>query len=453
MKTKKVLTGILLLFTILFTGAALYLNTLLPIITGYAAKNLCSAVFVASRKQADVEAVDLHFSFIKYTKNRVDNNDKSVTSRFLWKKSKAIYREGFGVTLLSDVREDELKKEVYPVQINPGYSQDTIKWPLGNIIPDTLTGIDRDALNAVSKHLIDDSGSYNGNAFGFVVLHKGIPVAERYKPEFNIKTRFLSWSMAKSFTNAMVGILVKEGRMDLAKPVGLKDWENDDRSKITLNDLLQMQSGLKWNEDYGNRSSVNIMLHCEGDMGQYAFDQPFEYTAGTKWYYSSGTSNIVSYLIRKQFSNDSLYYKFIHNELFNKIGIPDALMEVDPSGTMVASSYLYASARDYARFGLLYLNDGVFNGVRILPDGWVAYTTKEASDSKGEYGAFFWLNKGKKFPSAPEDMYSCAGHDGQKIFIIPSKDLVVVVVGYSPSSNGGMDFDSLLKDILMTIPV
>jgi len=176
-----------------------------------------------------------------------------------------------------------------------------------------------------------------------------------------------------------------------------------------------------------------------------------EYPAGTHWYYSSGTSNIVSYLIRKQFSNDSLYYKFIHNELFNTIGMPDAVMEVDPTGTTVGSSYLYATLRDYARFGLLYLNDGVFNGIRVLPAGWVEYTTREASDSKGEYGAFFWLNKGKKFPSAPADMYSCAGHDGQKIFIIPSKELVVVVVGYSPSSNGGMDFDTLLRDILGTI--
>jgi len=451
MKRGQIIRGILIFFIVLLAAAAVYLNSLLPIITGYAAKNLCSAVFVASREQADVEAVDLHFSFIKYTKNSVDNNDKSVTSRFLWKKSKAIYREGFGVTLLNDAGEDELKNEEYPVQIKPGYSQDTIKWSLGNVLPDTLTSLNKQALDAVSRHLIDDSGSYNGNAFAFMVLHKGIPVAERYKTGFTAESRFLSWSMAKSFTNAMVGILVKEGRMDIAKPAGLKEWEADERSGITLNDLLQMQSGLKWNEDYGNRSSVNVMLHCEGDMGHYAFDQPMEYPAGTHWYYSSGTSNIVSYLIRKQSGSDSMYYKFIHNELFNRIGMPAAVMEVDPSGTMVGSSYLYARLRDYARFGLLYLNDGVFNGERILPEGWVEYTRREASDSKGEYGAFFWLNKGRKFPSAPEDMYSCAGHDGQKIFIIPSKELVIVVVGYSPSSNGGMDFDGLLKDILLTL--
>jgi len=267
MNTKRILTGILFFFAVLLLGAALYINSLLPIITGYAAKNLCSGIFVASREQADLEAVDLNFSFIRYTKNTVNNNEKSVTSRFLWRKAKAIFREGFGVTLLNDVREEELRKEIYPVQIKPGYSQDTINWPLGNIITDSVNGIDKEALNKISRHLIDDSGSYNGNAFAVMIVHKGLPVAERYKPGFTPETRFLSWSMAKSFTNALVGILVKEGKMDIAKPAGLKEWAGDERSRITLNDLLQMQSGLKWNEDYGNRSSVNVMLHCEGDMG------------------------------------------------------------------------------------------------------------------------------------------------------------------------------------------
>ena len=238
-----------------------------------------------------------------------------------------------------------------------------------------------------------------------MVVHKGIPVAEAYKPQFNQKTRFLSWSMAKSFMNAMVGILVSEGKLDINQPAGIDEWKSDDRSKITLNDLMQMQSGLKWNEDYGNRSDVTLMLHCEGDMALFAMEQPVALPAGTHWYYSSGTTNIVSYLIRKQFSNDSVYYVFADNQLFNKIGMPDAVLEVDPSGTWVGSSYLYATARDYARFGLLYQNDGVFNGERILPEGWVKYSTSSASASEGLYGSFFWLNRSRTMPSAPEDMY------------------------------------------------
>ena len=446
---KRILSGVLITVGVAIICFAVYLNSLMPIITGYAAKNLCSDVFVSNRKAADIEAIDLNFSFIKYTRNIVNYDEKSVISHFLWGKSKAIYRPGFGVTLLRDITEEKLQKSKYPLGSNPGYSQDTIKWPLGDIMPGKNTGIDTLKLAEISKKLVTDN-AYKGNAFAFMVVHKGVPVAESYKPQFNKNTRFLSWSIAKSFTNALTGVLVKQGRIDINKPVGIDEWKGDDRNKITLNNLMQMQSGLKWNEDYGNRSSVNVMLHCESDMGGYAIEKPLDYPAGTHWYYSSGSANIVSYFIRRQFNNDSLYYSYTHTYFFNKTGMPDAIFEVDPAGTMVGSSYLYATARDYARFGLLFENDGVFNGERILQEGWVKYTTTAASESKGVYGSFFWLNKGKEYPSAPEDMFWCDGHDGQFIFILPGKELIVVVLGYSPKFNR-MDFDSLLKDILGTL--
>lgn len=450
MTRKRVFYGVLTILGATIIGASIYINSLLPIITGYSAKNLCSAVFVSLREPKDVEAIDLNFSFIKYTKNSVNYDDKSVISHFLWGKSRAIYREGFGVTLLRGISEASLRKTRYPAGVNPGYSQDTIKWPLGDILPEKNTGIDLAKLGDISKKLVTDN-AYNGDAFAFIVLHKGIPVAEAYKPQFNKNTRFLSWSMAKSFTNALVGVLVRQGEMDINKPAGVDEWKADDRNKITLNDLLQMQSGLKWNEDYGNRSDITVMLYCESDISRYAFEQPLGHAPGTFWSYSSGSPNIVSYLIRKQFTNDSLYYSFVNSQFFNKIGIPDAVFEVDPGGTRIGSSYLYATARDYARFALLYQNDGIFNGERIFPEGWVKYTTSAASDSKSEYGAFFCLNKGKKLPSAPEDMYMCEGHDGQRIFIMPTQELIVVVLGYSSLSKGGMDFDRLLKDILNTL--
>lgn len=447
---KKILYGILIILGIALIGIAVYLNSLLPIITGYAAKNLCSAVFVSLRDPESVKALDLNFSFIKFVKSNISSEEKSVTSRFLWGKSKAIYREGFGVTLLRDVKEDNILKIKYPSGTEPGYSQDTLIWPMGNILPKINTGIDTVKLGQIVKKIITDNG-YKGNAFAFMVVHKGIPVAEAYKPQFSRNTKFLSWSMAKSVMNAMVGILVKDGKMDISQPIGFDEWKGDERNKITLNNIMQMQSGLKWNEDYGNRSDVTLMLHCESDMGHFALERPEVFPAGTHWYYSSGSTNIVSYLIRKQLNNDSLYYVFANNQLFNKIGMPDAVLEVDASGTRVGSSYLYATARDYARFALLYMNDGVFNGERILPEGWVKYSTTPASESKGAYGSFFWLNQGKTYPSAPEDMYMCIGHDGQCILMIPSKDLIVVVLGYSPLSKGGMDFNSLVSDILGAI--
>lgn len=450
MTRRRILYGVLSLLVILIIGIAVYINSLLPIITGYTAKNLCSDIFVSGRDPENVKAIDLNFSFIKLTKSSVNYDKKSVTSHFLWGKSKAIYRTGFGVTLLKDIPEEKLRKSRYPAGIDPGYSQDTIKWPLGDIMPMRNTGIDTIKLGKITKSLITEN-AYNGDAFAFMVVHKGIPVAEAYKPQFNQKTRFLSWSMAKSFINAMVGILVRQGKLDIMRPTGLEEWKADERSKITLNNLMQMQSGLKWNEDYGNRSDVTLMLHCESDMSGYAIEKPKVFEPGTHWYYSSGTTNIVSKLIRMQFSNDSTYYVFANYQLFNKIGMPDAVFEVDPSGTRVGSSYLYATARDYARFGLLFENDGVFNGERILPEGWVKYTTTVASASNGRYGSFFWLNRSKVLPSAPEDMYSCDGHDGQHIYILPTQELVVVVLGYSPTSKGGMDINRLLKDILSTL--
>jgi len=451
MTKKKVFYGILLLLAVILAGGALYVNSLMPIITGYAAKNLCSNVFVSGRDAKEIESVDLNFSFIKFTKNKVDLEGQSVTSRFLWGRSKAIHRDGFGATLIRDASEEELRSAVYAVDTDPGYRPATTAWPLGNMVPDTVeTGIDKSAMTEIARSLMSDT-AYGGIPFAFIVLHKGLPVAETYRPGLGRDTRFLSWSVAKSFTNAIAGVLVKMGKMDISEQAGIEEWKNDERSRITLNDLLQMQSGLKWNEDYGSRSDVNLMLFNKGDMSRFAVTRPMEYQPGTSWKYSSGTANILTSLIRKEFDSDTSCYAFVHDNLFEKIGITDAVFEVDPSGDLVGSSYLYATARDYARFGLLYLNAGVFCGERIFPEGWVKYSRTPASASGGEYGALFWLNRSKNYPSAPEDMFSCQGHDGQMIFILPSDDLVVVVLGFSHRPDNTFDFDALLGDILKTV--
>ena len=445
---KRILLTVLVVLILGLAYGAYYINSLLPIITGYPAKFLCSAVFISGREQAEVEELDLNFSFLKFVKSEVNLQDSSVTSKFLWGKSKAIYREGFGATLLRGVSESELRGIKFPA-ITKTYDQDTLKWPAGNIMPDTTTLRNPEKMAGITKKLMNDG--YNGHAFGFMVVHKGIPVSEAYQPQFNSSTRFLSWSMAKSFTNALSAIMVKEGKWDIHQPLGIPVWQADERKNITLHDMLQMQSGLRWNEDYGNRSDVTVMLYCENDFAKFAYDQPLEAPSGSKWYYSSGTVNVINYLMRKSLGNDIEYYRFAKTKLFDKVGMPDAIFEVDASGTQVGSSYIFATVRDYARFGLLYLQDGIFNNERILPEGWVDYTTTSTSGSDGEYGALFWLNQGGNLPSVPTDMYSCNGHDGQQIYIIPSKELVVVILGYSPKPDRVMDFDSLLADIIEAI--
>ncbi len=437
MKKKTILRIVLTVLAAALIGGCLYLNSLLPIITGYAAKNLASDVFVSGREPADVEALDLHFSFIKFTRNKVDFENKTVTSRFLWGKSVAAYRDGYGVTLLRGKKAAELQAEKYPLApeaegpdcLEPGDSALTAR------------------LAPIAKALVDDH-AYNGTPFAFVVLHEGKVVAERYREGLDARTRLLSWSMAKSFTNALAGVMCGDGLVDVFAPTGIPEWQGDERAAITLNDLMQMQSGLQWNEDYGNRSDVNLMLHREKDMGLFAIDKPLEHKPGTFWYYSSGSTNIVMRYLRGKFASDKEFLTYYRERVFAPLGIRNAVFEPDMSGTPVGSSYLYITAREFASFGQLYLGDGVFQGRRILPEGWVEYSVTPASASNDGYGAFFWLNKDKFWPDIPEDMFNCQGHDGQEIFIIPSKDLVVVVLGYSPKPDRVVDWNALVKDII-----
>ncbi|MBQ9410129.1 MAG: serine hydrolase [Bacteroidales bacterium] len=239
--------------------------------------------------------------------------------------------------------------------------------------------------------------------------------------------------------------------VDINAPMDIPEWQNDGRKTITLNDLMQMQSGLQWNENYGNRSDVNLMLHREADMGLYALSKPLEYEPGTHWYYSSGSTNIVMRYLRGKFATDEDFLSYMRERLFAPLAIANPHFEPDMSGTPVGSSYLYVTARDYARFGEMFLEDGCIGGRRILPEGWVEYTATPASASEGKYGAFFWLNRCGVCPDAPEDMFSCQGHDGQEIYIIPSKNLVVVILGYSPKPDRVIDFNGVLRDIIAAI--
>ena len=440
MKTKKVLGIACGILAVAILGGCIYLNTLMPIITGYAAKNLASAVFVSGRAQEDVEPLDLHFSFIKFNRNKVNLEKKTVTSRFLWYKSTAAYREGYGVTLLRGKGKKEFLNQAYPLPADsyPDYLEKA---------DDSLTA----RLEPIAKALVDER-SYNGHPFAFVALHNGKIIAERYDKGIDASTQLLSWSMGKSFTNALVGIMAGDGLVDIYAPLDIPQWQNDARKAITLNNLLQMQSGLEWNEDYGNRSDVNLMLHREADMGLYALSKPLEHEPGTFWYYSSGSTNIVMRYLRGKFESDEAFLNYMRERLFAPLAIANPHFEPDMSGTPVGSSYLYVTARDYARFGQMFLDDGCVGEKRILPEGWVEYTATPAQASEGRYGAFFWLNRCKVCPDVPEDMFSCNGHDGQQIYIVPSKDLVVVILGYSPKPDRVIDFNGLLRDIISCLP-
>lgn len=445
---KIILRTFLVLLAFVLTVLIIYIDYVAPGITGYAAKNVASGVFVAGRTQKSIEREDINFFPVKLSKNRVDLENHEATGRFLLWKSKAVYNEGLGCTLVKGFSKKEVENLDYPEVEIPAGNPDTIPWPVGDLIADTVpAGINLDKLNRMLDCVFEDTATFRGT-FSVLVVFRDQIVAERYRSDFTANTKFLSWSMAKSFTNAIAGLLVREGRIDINAPLGLQEWKNDERRNITLNHLLTMTSGLEFNEAYSKLklTDATTMLLKKGDMGDYAASKKLLASPGSRWEYSSGTVNIIQDYIRSVIGNDEEYLAYPAKALFNKTGMRSVVWEVDASGTFVGSSYLYATMRDYARFGLLYLHNGNWLGEQLLPIDWVNYTTTSANGSNGGYGALFWLNKSGQFPGIPSDLFYCDGYDGQRIFILPSRELVIVRTGCSP--RGTFDWTAFLSGIL-----
>jgi len=250
--------------------------------------------------------------------------------------------------------------------------------------------------------------------------------------------------MTKSLTGTYFGILQKQGKIDINKPAPIAEWKNDERAKITINDLLHMNSGLAWEEDYSKISDVTQMLFQAEDMTKSQIEKPAAFKPNTHWNYSSGTTNLLSGILRKQFQNHQDYLDFWYSSLLDKIGMNSALVETDMAGNFVGSSYGWATVRDWAKFGLLYLHKGNWNGEQLFDENWAKYVSTPTNTSNGNYGAQFWLNAGGKFPDVPKDIYYCSGYQGQMIAILPSHDLVIVRMGLSEE----FDFNGLLSGVV-----
>jgi CubicO group peptidase (beta-lactamase class C family) len=278
--------------------------------------------------------------------------------------------------------------------------------------------------------------------YAVAVVHRGRLVAERYggqlehfdRPPDPVTgdTPLLSWSMAKSMLHAVVGLLVGDGRLDLDAPAAVPEWSasDDPRRAITLRQLLAMRDGLDFVEDYvDDRVSDTItMLFGDGqsDMAHFAADRPLAVPPGTRFNYSSGTSNLVSGIVARLLGPGEPYARFLHQRLFGPIGMTSAIPEFDEAGTWVASSYVRTTARDFARFGLLYVRDGMWDGRRLLPEGWVDYARTIVSDDPddGPYGAHWWGVAGDTLGT-----WRASGYEGQSITLCPTLDLVIVRLG------------------------
>ena len=373
----------------------------------------------------------------------------------------ALYRPGVGCTLLVDDDAATLRKQAEDIPA-PFTTLRSEAWPAGDTVDlaNLAAGIDRAALDrAVENSFMDETPAKDIDTRAIVVVCNGLIVAERYAPGFDKDTRLLGWSASKSVTAALVGTLIADGKLALDAPTLVVEWKgaNDPRGKITLRQLLNMSSGLAFKEPYDPGSDSTQMLFQEHDMGAYAASKTLVHAPGIFWSYSSGTANILSRIVfQKSGGSLAAYEAYSRAHLFDPAGMKSAIFEPDESGNFVGSSYLYMNARDWARFGLLFLNRGTINGHRIVPEYFVDFARAPAlADPNKGYGGQFWLNgviKGaREFRHLPADMFAAEGHNDEFIAIFPSRNAVIVRLGWTVNS-AEFDRDKHFAAILAALP-
>lgn len=444
-KALKILAVIVVLLGIVIAFNYSRLN----IISGYSAKSMSSSVFVAGRSADFTDNTDNNFGPVNIAEDVVDAKEKSASaSVFGLMTRKAVYRKGLGSVLVTD--DYDLTQETpIPHRSNVTRMQ---PYPYGGMKQkDTVfANVNYEQVQKAVTSAFEKVGDEDlKKTRAVLVLYKDQIIAEQYADGFNKDSKILGWSMTKSILSTIYGVMQYQGKINVWDKAPIEEWKNDERKEITIHNLLQMNSGLEWEEDYGKISDVTKMLFLEKDMTQSQIDKPLVGKPNETWYYSSGTSNLLSGILRKQFANHQAYLDYPYAEFIDKIGMHSMLIEADMEGNYVGSSYAWATPRDWAKFGLLYLHRGNWNGTQLFDDSWVDYITKPTPTSEGRYGAHFWLNAGGFHPDVPKDMYSANGYQGQRVYVIPSKDLVVVRFGLAGSD--GMDFNTFLRDICTAI--
>jgi CubicO group peptidase (beta-lactamase class C family) len=448
----KILLRTLSALLLLFIAAALYLwqkpPALLRVGANYSAKIVCSNVFLAARNPDEVLSLDVQapgIAVLKFMRVSVDRERGVVRAGFLGfiGDGLAQWQPGKGCTVVPDGKLDlaplpapESAPTPAPAPAPaPGAAaaelSSAASWPDGTAVH-TDIALDR---------VLENDALAGPGARAIVVVDHGRIVAERYTPGFTPSTPLLGWSMTKTVMAGVIGLLVKDGKLKVDQ-AGLWPGATDGHEKIRLADLLAMSSGLQWNEAYGDVSDVTSMLYLQPDMAAFAKGEPLAHPVGEVWNYSSGTALILSRIAQDAAGVDLL--GFIKARLFGPLGITSATIEPDEHGTLVGSSYMYATARDWARYGQFLLQDGVWRGQGLLPSGYVAMMATPVIASAGQYGrGQTWLlgsdaatpgvNPDAAF-GIPADTFWMSGHDGQNVAIIKSRQLVIVRLGLTPTS-------------------
>jgi CubicO group peptidase (beta-lactamase class C family) len=437
-----------------------FLSAIAPSGTGYVAKTLCSAVFVSSRDPVSVQKEEFTGlnPLINLVKFRVDKDCGEVrASLFGLGAQRSLFRSGLGCTLVDFKSTLPTPPKALSAPRRPNDDD-----PLNLGVIQVPKEVDATRLKEAVYRAFDETGrGVPLRTRALLVMKDGRLIVERYGAGISAQTPLCGQSISKTITGALAGILVGRGLLDLNAPAPVKDWAepDDPRSRILVKHLLTMTSGLSWTEDaYNPFSDLVRMLFGSRDMATYAARNNLQHTPGTRFLYNTGDTIILSRVLLAAMHHDGeAYLSLPRTALFDPAGMQSAIFEPDAAGTLVGSSFLYATARDFARFGELYLNDGARNGVQVLPKGWVTYSATPAPAApQGCYGVQVWLNKGSPDsatlprPSLPSDVMLMNGTFGQFVAVLPSTNMVIVRLGESHDWDLAKDPDSLITDLLKT---
>jgi len=398
--------------------------------TALGAKLACSGRYLSGLDEQQVSADLASYTPVTRLLNfRYDDAQHRVSTNMLGMGAIAArYREGLGCTLeIGDTTPLDVLR-VAPL------SPSSAMWPAGGSTATPHAPLQREAARLLAQ---DNAAGQQTRAL--LVVHRGRIAAEVYAPGFTADTPLLGWSMGKSLTAILFGQMEMQGLVAVEERDLFASWHDDARAQISIENLLHMASGLAFAEVYAPGSDATAMLFGAHNAAAVALRSPLAYAPGTHWAYSSGTTNILAQLATRRLGGPQATLDWITQRLLAPLGMRHTVVEVDPSGVFVGSSYVYASARDWARLGQLMLNEGVLNGTRIVTPDWVARArTPASSRNEQRYGYQFWLNSAAptntenlRWPQLPADVYAMRGNRAQNVMIVPSADTVIVRLGWS----------------------
>ncbi len=412
--------------------------------TGFVADTVCAKIFVSGLDPQTVFSETTDRAGIRrlrwvlgYHLDRAGKSvDASVAGLF---GSRAAFHDGFGCVLLHGPNQPYLLKSDIDALKAPKSPQLLVE-----IAGPALVEPSDPALKAALDHAFEEPATPPfRRTKAVVVVHDGTVIAERYAEGVGIDTPLLGFSMTKSMVNALLGILTQQGRISPSLPAPIPEWRgaSDPRREIEVEHLMRMTTGLALDETNSGFDPSSQMVYLHNDMAGFAVEAAVVAPPGTRWAYSSPTTQVLARIIRDITGGPEQTLAFAWRELFNPLGMRNVTLQFDATGTLQGSSSMLASARDWARFGLLYLNDGIVGGRRILHEDWVDFSAAATLDT--DYGAGFWTNrseheraKGRVKMGIPRDAFFAFGDQGQRIVILPSQHMVIVRLGDSVDPTG-----------------